>query len=152
MKIKRLNHAVLFVQDLDGMQRFYESTMKFVVAERIGSEAVFLRAAASDNHHDLGLIKTTEPRPVGTANLPGLYHLAWQVDDVGDLVDARKALVDAGCLVGESEHGTSLSLYAKDPEGNELEVFWLVPSNRWHERSFGIRPLDLESEVAFWSS
>jgi hypothetical protein len=42
----------------------------------------------SGNHHDLGLFGVGErpPKPRGTI---GLYHLAWQVDTIDDLEQAR---------------------------------------------------------------
>ena len=58
------------------------------------------------------------------------------------------AQAEAGALVGQSDHGVSLSLYAKDPDGLEFEIFWTVPGGA----SVGTRPLDLEAEVARWSA
>ena len=55
-----------------------------------------------------------------------------------------RRLIEAGALVGSSDHGVSLSLYAKDPDGLEFEVFWTVPGGR----SVGTRALDLESELS----
>jgi catechol-2,3-dioxygenase len=51
--------------------------------------------------------------------------------------------VDAGALVGSSDHGVSLSLYAQDPDGLEFEVFWTRPDGR----PAPTRPLDLEGEL-----
>jgi hypothetical protein len=65
------------------------------------------------------------------------------VGELTDLVRARRRLIDAGSLVGSSDHGVSLSLYAKDPDGLEFEVFWTVPGGR----SVGTRALDLEGEL-----
>ena len=58
--------------------------------------------------------------------------------------------LEAGRLVGESDHGVSLSLYATDPDGNELEVFWPVPREEWgeYDRQAVVRPLHLERELA----
>jgi catechol-2,3-dioxygenase len=151
--IRRLNHAVLYVVDLHAMANFYERLFGFFVVEAFEDSARFLRLPASSNHHDLGLIRIDAPPPDrdrGAA--PGLYHLAWQLDDVEQLADARRQLLSAGALVGESEHGTSLSLYGKDPEGNEFEVFWEMPADKWQDREFGVRPLVLEEEIAYWSS
>ena len=80
----------------------------------------------------------------------GLYHLAWEVDRVEDLVGAREVLLRAGALVGQSDHGTTKSLYAHDPDGNEFEVMWAVPRERWSEvaGSPPVAPLDLEAVVA----
>jgi catechol 2,3-dioxygenase-like lactoylglutathione lyase family enzyme len=52
----RLNHAVLFVADVDASTRFYTEVfgMELVMREaQLG--AVFLRLPRSGNHHDLGL-------------------------------------------------------------------------------------------------
>jgi hypothetical protein len=72
-----------------------------------------------------------------------MYHSAWEVDELTDLVRARRRLIEARALVGSSDHGVSLSLYAKDPDGLEFEVFWTVPGGR----PVGTRALDLEGEL-----
>jgi len=72
------------------------------------------------------------------------YHAAWEVGELTDLVRARRRLLEARALVGASDHGTSLSLYAKDPDGLEFEVFWTVPDGT----PAGTRPLHLEAELA----
>ncbi|HEX2482625.1 MAG TPA: VOC family protein, partial [Methylomirabilota bacterium] len=54
-----------------------------------------------------------------------------------------RRLTEAGALVGSSDHGVSLSLYAKDPDGLEFEVFWTVPGGQ----PVGTRPLHLEAEL-----
>ncbi len=73
-----------------------------------------------------------------------MYHSAWEVGEITDLVRARQRLTEAGALVGQSDHGVSLSLYAKDPDGLEFEVFWTVPGGQ----PVRTRALDLEGEVA----
>jgi len=52
--------------------------------------------------------------------------------------------MEVGALVGSSDHGVSLSLYAKDPGGLEFEILWTVPGRT----SVGTSPLDLEGELA----
>jgi catechol-2,3-dioxygenase len=58
----------------------------------------------------------------------------------------------AGALAGASDHGTTKSLYAKDPDGLEFEVVWLIPADRLEEADLtkrkSIAPLDLNAEVA----
>jgi catechol-2,3-dioxygenase len=79
----------------------------------------------------------------------GLYHLAWEVDTLGDLERLAGRLADAGALVGSSNHGTTKSLYAKDPSGLEFEVVWIIPRELLTEedRSKNGR-LDLAAELA----
>ena len=60
----------------------------------------------------------------------------------------RARLETAGALVGAGDHGANKSLYAKDPDGLEFEVMWLVPRDLWgdEEHEAIIRPLDLDAE------
>ncbi|MCA9830010.1 MAG: VOC family protein [Dehalococcoidia bacterium] len=146
--IKRLNHAVLYVRDAPAAFAFYRDVLGFSLVESMGGRAFFLRANGSDNHHDLGLFGIGKDAPgPGRGERAGLYHLAWEVETLPDLERARTALAEAGALTGQSDHGNSLSLYAADPDGNEFEVFWMVPRDEWETRGFGTRRLDLEGEL-----
>lgn len=147
-----LNHAVLFVSDLERTRSFYTDVLGFTVAaseERFN--AAFLRAPGSENHHDLGLFETPAQKP--PRGSVGLYHLAWQVEKIDDLATIRDALSEAGALTGQSHHGATISLYGADPSGNEFEVMWLLPRDEWgeYEDKGVVMPLDLEAEVARWS-
>ncbi len=149
--ISRLNHAVLFVRELDRTVEFYKSAFGFEVISEMPGKAAFLRAKDSSNHHDLGLFATpaNSRPPLGA---PGLYHLAWEVPTIDDLAAARATLADFDALIGESDHGATKSLYGKDPDGNEFEVMWLVPRDKWgeHEHSAQTARLDLERELALY--
>ncbi len=146
--ISRLNHIVLYVRDAQRALGFYRDILGFQVVEQPSEQAIFLRANGSDNHHDLGLFGIgAGAAPAGRGDRVGLYHAAWEVSTIEDLGKARDALVQAGALRGESDHGNSLSLYAEDPDGNELEVFWMVPREEWETRGFGTRRLDLAGEL-----
>jgi catechol-2,3-dioxygenase len=149
--VRRLNHAVLFVRDVTRSVRFYQEAFGFeVVAEEAGGRAAFLRAAGSDNHHDLGLFAVGPNAPSPPPGSVGLYHLAWQVDRIEDLAAARDALARLGALAGASDHGATKSLYGHDPDGNEFEVMWMVPREQWgeYESAAPVAPLDLDAEVA----
>ena len=149
--ITGMNHAVLYVRDARRQQRFYEDVLGFetVVADPEGNY-VFLRAPASSNHHDLACFSIGEgagPSAAGRTTV-GLYHIAWEVPTLADLENARERLAAAGALHGASDHGVNKSLYAKDPDGLEFEVMWLVPADRWGEEEHEaiIRPLDIAAD------
>jgi catechol-2,3-dioxygenase len=147
--VKRLNHIVLYVRDAQRARAFYQDVLGFIVVETMGEQAVFLRANGSDNHHDLGLFGVgPQAAPPARGARVGLYHAAWEVATIEDLARAQETLRAVGALRGESDHGNSLSLYAEDPDGNELEVFWMVPREEWAARGFGTRRLDLAKELA----
>ena len=152
MSVRRLNHAVLYVSGLDREVSFYRDNLGFEVRTEIPGRAAFLRAAGSANDHDLGLFE------IGPAAQPrgpvvGLYHLAWEVGTLADLVEIRSRLAAAGALVGESDHRVSKSLYAKDPCGIEFEVMWRVPAEDWAEelaKPGGTVALDWDATLARW--
>jgi catechol-2,3-dioxygenase len=149
----RLNHAVLFVADLERSVSFYDEAFGMtVMAREPRANAAFLRLPRSGNHHDLGLFGVGEqpPRPRGAL---GLYHLAWQVDTIEELEQARHTLVRLDAYTGESSHGATKSVYGKDPDGNEFEVMWMLPQAHWgdYENAAPVDRLDLPAEVRRWA-
>jgi catechol-2,3-dioxygenase len=140
--LKRLQHLVLWVGDVERSVRFYRDVLGFEVKTRYPN-AAFLRIPGSADDHHLGLFEQSgAARP--DEHVARMYHAAWEVGELSDLVRARQRLAETGALVGQSDHGVSLSLYAKDPDGLEFEVFWTVPDGR----PVRTRALDLEAEVA----
>lgn len=154
MSVVRLNHAVLFVADLERAADFYQEALGFeVVSAEPKFNAVFLKAAGSDNHHDLGLFGLGPSAVPKSRGQVGLYHLAWQVATIDDLAAAREQLIALGGYSGESSHGATKSIYGADPDGNELEIMWLLPRHAWGEDANRaiVEPLDLQSELTQWS-
>jgi catechol-2,3-dioxygenase len=152
MPIQRLNHAVLYVRDAQASAAWYEEVLGFRRIP-IGPEgwngAVFLQAPGSTNDHDLGLFTVgDQPGPGGI----GLYHLAWEVDTLDELERLSGVLSAHGALVGASDHGTTKSLYAKDPDGIEFEVAWVIPADLLDQVALegrkGIQHLDIAKEKA----
>ena len=150
----RLNHAVLFVADLARAERFYTEVFGMaVVAREPRANAAFLRLPRSGNHHDLGLFGVGADAPPKRRGGIGLYHLAWQVDTIDELEQARRALANTGAFTGESSHGATKSLYGADPDGNEFEVMWMLPREAWgeYEHAAPIERLNLPAELQRWS-
>src|SRR5262245_11604672 len=140
--LKRLQHLVLWVSNVEESVRFYRDVLGFEV-KTMRPRAAFLKIPGSADDHHLGLFEQTGV-PGPDERVARMYHAAWEVGELTDLARARQRLIEAGALVGESDHGVSLSLYAKDPDGLEFEVFWTVPDGQ----SVPTRPLDLDGELA----
>ena len=150
----RLTHAVLFVADLDRAEQFYTAVFGMVVAAREPrANAAFMRLPRSGNHHDLGLFGVGAGAPPKRRGGIGLYHLAWQLDTVDELAQARQALIEAGAYTGESSHGATKSVYGADPDGNEFEIMWMLPRDAWgeYENAAPVERLDLDAELTRWS-
>lgn len=152
MPITRLNHAVLYVRDAQRSAQWYEDVLGFrrlPIGPDGWTDAVFMQAPGSTNDHDLGLFTVGErPGPGGI----GLYHLAWEVDTLDELERLAGTLREVGGLVGASDHGTTKSLYGKDPDGIEFEIAWMIPRDLLDDDALDgrktITHLDLAKEKA----
>ena len=150
MSIFRMNHAVLYVRDAARTARFYEDVLGFTTVNEFAGGA-FLRAPGSDNDHDIAFFSIGDdarPSAAGRETV-GLYHLAWEVATLADLAATGERLREAGALAGASDHGASKSLYAKDPDGLEFEVCWVVPTDLMTNDVDGpaTLPLDLPAAI-----
>lgn len=157
MPVTRLNHAVLYVRDVQATRDFYEQVLDFRTLIWMPGQAAFFQAPASTNDHDLGVFQigsAAGPSSAGRTTV-GLYHLAWEVDTLAELRRIAGLLAERGALVGASDHLTTKAIYARDPDGIEFEVSWLVPAAlitddvRAQVDSGDIRPrpLDIEAEM-----
>jgi len=157
MPVTRLNHAVLYVRDVERTREFYESVLGFKTLIWAPGQAAFFQAPGSTNDHDLGTFQIGSgagPSTAGRSSV-GLYHLAWEVDTLAELARIRGLLAGRGALAGASDHVTTKALYARDPDGIEFEVCWLLPAELITDdiraETAGLarpRPLDLEGEMA----
>ena len=154
MAVFRLNHAVLYVRDVQRSVAFYREALGFEPIKGMGDlrGAAFLQAPGSTNDHDLGLFEVGAAASDSLAGRGsvGLYHLAWEVETLSDLEETAARLTKMGALSGSSDHSTTKALYAKDPDGIEFEVSWLVPADLITDDVLAGRativPLDIERE------
>lgn len=152
MAITGLNHVVLYVRDAESTATFFSDVLGFtrVEAYKVFPGGVFLRAPGSTNDHDLALFTIGEdahPSFAGRGSV-GMYHVAWEVETLGDLEEYGRRLNEAGALVGASDHGVTRSLYAHDPDGLEFEVVWVVPAALVTEADFArTAPLRLAKDI-----
>jgi catechol-2,3-dioxygenase len=151
MPVQRLNHAVLYVRDLERSVGFYTDALGFRIKTQVPGRAAFLQAEASTNDHDLGLFAIgahAGDSPAGRSTV-GLYHLAWEVDTLAELRRIADVLQARNALVGASDHGTTKALYARDPDGIEFEVSWLLPADLLSDDiTMRTEPLDIDAEIA----
>jgi catechol-2,3-dioxygenase len=158
MPVSRLNHAVLYVRDIETTKEFYENALGFTALTYVPGRVAFFRAPGSTNDHDLGTFQIGSgagPSSAGRSTV-GLYHLAWEVDTLGELKRLHGVMAERGNLVGMSDHGTTKSLYAQDPDGLELELCWILPADvltpELVDARASIKPLDIDREIATYGA
>ena len=124
MKAHYLGHIVFYVKDLGRSLRFYRDLLGFKEVGRIfDGKAAALTSGRT--HHELLLIEVGDAQPPLKGRRLGLYHIGIKVgDSLDELRAARKELQEFGVPVtGMSDHTVSQSLYVRDPDGNEVEVY-----------------------------
>jgi len=129
-----IGHIHLRVADLDRAVQFYRELLGFNVTgygPDMGLPVAFL--AAGDYHHHIGLNTFHSlggtPPPEGHT---GLHHAAIVYPDREALGMAVQRLVACGWPIDLAEdHGATISIYLKDPDGNGLELYYDQPREYW---------------------
>lgn len=125
----KFEHFGINVVDIERMEQFYCSMFGFVASDRgvrfNGTRIVFLTKSPTD-HHQFVLIDGRPPE-MGYNNINQISFAFQNLDDLRG-VYLRMAGLGHGEIV-QIDHGNAWSLYAKDPEGNPLELFVDSP---WH--------------------
>ena len=131
---RRLGHANLWVTDLAKSEVFYNKTCGLAVEfTEPGLKASFM--GTGNTPHDLGMIETTggQPRygrdgllqlPAGIGLAPGLNHLAWELENEVELVEAwKQAKAESLTIHMTVDHQVAHSVYMPDPDGNQIEFY-----------------------------
>ncbi len=150
MRAKGLYHAVLYVQDLQRSLGFYRDLLGFqVIGDAFGGRAAAMIGSDHRTHHELLLIQVGDAPGPQTGHRLGLYHLGIKVgDSLEELRQAKQELEAAGVTIeGASDHTATWSLYLRDPDGNEVEIYCDNPAVDWRANPAAamapIKPLTL---------
>lgn len=124
MKAHYLGHVVFYVKDLKQSLAFYRDLLGFKEVGRIFNGAA-AALTSGRTHHELLLIQVGDVPGPPAGRRRGLYHIGIKVgDSLDELREAKKELEQAGVEIhGMSDHTVSQSLYLRDPDGNEVEVY-----------------------------
>ena len=150
--IKGVNHIALKVRDLDVTAEFYKRVLGFTEdVERFGRGVMaFLRAPSSSNHHDLALLQIGDGAADASPRAVGLFHFAFEVDKIDDLLAVQARLEQEGCFQSTADHGATKAVYGTDPDGNTFELTWVMPRAEWGDWETIApikKPIDLRQEI-----
>jgi catechol-2,3-dioxygenase len=145
-----LSHFEIRARNFPMMKAFYTDTLGFLITDQSppdGQQMVFL-SGNGDEHHQIALSESK----IGDFSTGSLDHLAFRTDDLKSLRGLHGALVSFGGLAIETvSHGTTWSVYFRDPEGNRIEFFVDTP---WHVAQPVRFPIDLsmpDDELVAWT-
>jgi lactoylglutathione lyase len=122
MRIKKLLHTRMRVDDIERTVQFYTQVLGLEIADRRksprGSELVFLRTPNSDELLEITYYPGSGPVKVQ----PDLMHLAFEVDDL-EAVGRELAAKGLKFSDGPTITGTgSVFAFIDAPEGYEIEL------------------------------
>lgn len=117
----RIGHVHLKVSDIEKSETFYREVLGYEVTLR-GEGLVFM--SAGGYHHHLALNSTMSAGKEPPAeDSPGLLHFAILFPQHSDLVAAaRRAMANGVSFHRAADYGYSVSVYMRDPDGNEVEL------------------------------
>jgi catechol 2,3-dioxygenase len=132
--MSELGHVVYYVRNLEASLRFYREAVGLGVSGTIFNGRAALLSGGR-THHELLLIEVGDAEGPSTGKRIGLYHAGWKIgESLDDLKQARERILKQGYTIdGQSDHTVSQSLYLRDPDGNEVELFVDNPAFDWRD-------------------
>jgi catechol 2,3-dioxygenase len=127
-----LGHVVYYVRNLENSLRFYRDAVGLRLAGKLFNGRAALLSGGR-THHELLLIEVGDAGGPPVGKRIGLYHVGWKIGENLDVLrQARDRILQLGyALDGQSDHTVSQSLYLRDPDGNEVELFVDNPAYDW---------------------
>jgi catechol-2,3-dioxygenase len=122
-----LSHLELRVVDRARMEDFYTRVLGFVVTDRgDGANGLVFLSRSPHEHHQIVL----NPGELGPEAPSRLDHVAFRVNSLSAVRRIHTMLTqEPEVSMDTVSHGTTWSVYFRDPEGNRVEVFTDTP---WH--------------------
>jgi catechol 2,3-dioxygenase len=132
---KHLGHINLYVRNAERARQFYEDVLGLHCYHYRPGWAAFM-SADKDKSHEVALMQVGDDAPLQRKGQVGLNHLAFMMNSLEDLGDAYHRLKEKGVKIDRIvDHGLSLGIYFRDPDGNGLEVSYELPREEWPRQS-----------------
>ena len=154
---KYLAHVNIYVRDVERSHRWYEDLLGLHTYDYRPGAAAFM-SADEEESHEIALMQVGADAPLQSPHQVGLNHMAWRVESLDDLKEFYHRLKARGVPIAHvSDHGISLGIYFRDPDGNGIEVYYELPRSEWprQERIFakdmvnrGLFPGPWDTELA----
>lgn len=124
------SHVGIYVRDLPAMTRFYTTLLDFTITDagKLDGpagliELVFLSRDPAEHHQIVLATGRPEQVPFNVIN-----QISLRADSLATLRDLYQRMAAAGATdIHPITHGNAVSVYARDPEGNRLELFVDTP-------------------------
>ena len=131
---KYLGHVNIYVRNAEKSQEWYEDVLGLHTYDFVPGRAAFM-SANKEESHEVALMEVGDDAPLQQKGQVGLNHMAWRMANLEDLADFYNNLKEKNVPIQRvSDHGLSLGIYIKDPDGNGIEVYYETPREDWHRQ------------------
>ena len=128
-----LGHVNIYVRNAERSHKWYEEILGLHTYDFMPGRAAFMTANLEESH-EIALIEVGEDAPGLVEKQVGLNHMAWRMDSLEDLKEIFHRLQEKSVPITPADHGISLGVYFKDPDGNGIEVYYELPRSQWHRQ------------------
>ena len=126
-----LGHVNIYVRNVERSHKWYTEVLGLHTYHYRPGWAAFLSADLSHSH-EVALMQVGDDAPLQQKGQVGLNHMAWMMDSLDDLKAAYWRLKEKGVKIDRIvDHGLSLGIYFRDPDGNGVEVSYELPREKW---------------------
>ena len=144
MKVHSLGHVVIKVRNQQRAEAFYNGLLGIQIAARLAPFSMTFFTLG--NHHDFAVAAIGDDALDAPANSPGLFHVAFKIGSrIEELREAKLQLEAAGITVEAYDHVVTKSIYFRDPDGNNIELY-VDASDVWKQTPEAVAqatPIDL---------
>ena len=122
VRVARLGHVGLHVEDLEKQKSFYRDIVGLTVTDEDTERGlVFLSSRPNDEHHELLLCRG---RNVG-ADARVVQQISFRCDTLDDVIGMyQRFKLHNVKFDAVLSHGNAIGVYIFDPEGNRIETYW----------------------------
>lgn len=131
---KYLGHVNIFVRNAERSRQWYEDVLGLHTYDFVPGRAAFM-SADLEQSHEVALIQVGDDAPGQQKGQVGLNHMAWMMASLDDLKEIYQRLKEKQVPIERvSDHGISVGIYFRDPDGNGIEVSYELPRSQWYSQ------------------
>ena len=127
---KGLGHINIYVRNAERSREWYEDVLGLHTYD-LRPDAAFM-TANKEVSHEIALVQVGDDAPGPERGRVGLNHMAWYMESLEDLEELYMRMKEKNVPIDRvANHGVSIGIYLRDPDGNGIEVSYEQPRSEW---------------------